>query len=229
LQMAGEQGPLWIVARRQSAGYGRRAREWRHDVGDFAGTLLFRPAAQPALFGQISFITALAVAETIAALVRDDSVTVKWPNDVLIHGGKAAGVLLEHIGPKDKPLLAVGIGINVISKPGNLDYPAARLMDHMGTPAPLAAALAASIDARFWTLIDLWMRDGFAPIRTAWLAKAAGLGKAITVRMPNEEISGIFDDIDETGGLVLRFNGATRIISAGEIFFGPTDGKQKRD
>lgn len=226
-QAAGANGPLWIIAKNQTAGYGRRSREWRQDAGDFAGTLLFCPKAKAENLGQLSFVTALAVAETMNALVKRD-VTIKWPNDVLINGGKAAGILLERIGPKAQPLLAIGIGINVTSRPEGLPYPAARLIDHLAA-APSIEAIADSLDERFWTLTDLWLRDGFAPIRSAWLARAGGLGRAITVRLPTEEISGIFDDLDETGALVLRFDGGKRIISTGEVFFRPSGAQRTQD
>ena len=66
-----------------------------------------------------------------------------------------------------------------------------------------------------------WAASGFGPIRQAWLAKAAGLGETLKVRMPRETISGVFDTISESGELKLRLpDGGVRMIAAGEVFFG---------
>ena len=95
LAEGGETGPLWITALRQHAGRGRRGRAWETGDGNLAATYLFttrKPAAEAA---QVSFVAALAVADLIEAFVPDGPVTLKWPNDPLIAGAKAAGILVE--------------------------------------------------------------------------------------------------------------------------------------
>ncbi len=211
----GEAGPRWFLALTQTAGYGRRGREWSQSAGDFAATLLFSPEGPPDRLGQLSFVAALALASVFDEFMAEDKTALKWPNDVLIEGAKAAGILLENLGNR----LLIGAGVNIVSKPEGLAYPAARLIDH--TPAsPSPQDLLASLDTHFWRLHRQWREQGFAPIRAAWMARAAGLGGDITVRLPGETLAGVFDGIDETGALILRSDARTRTIAAGEVFFG---------
>ncbi|PQA89461.1 biotin--[acetyl-CoA-carboxylase] ligase [Hyphococcus luteus] len=211
---AGEAGPLWVLALAQTAGYGRRGRGWEQQTGDFACTLLFKPDALPASWGQISFIVALALASVLDELMPEEKIALKWPNDVLLDGAKCAGILLESLGAA----LSIGVGVNIVTAPEGLPYPVARLMDHAAQP-PAPQKLAERLDHHFWTFYRLWRAQGFAPIRDAWLARAVGLGVDITVRLPNEELSGVFEGLDETGALVLRSPAGRRTIAAGDVFF----------
>lgn len=212
----GEAGPRWFVALTQTAGYGRRERGWEQQTGDFAGTLLMRPEGAPADLGQLSFVVALAVAATLDESIGEVLIALKWPNDVLVNGGKCAGILLEMSGPN----LFIGVGVNIVSRPVGLAYKTARLIDH-GDTTPPPQAVAGRLDEHFWRYYRQWRREGFAPIRDAWTARAVGLGEAVTVRLPNDELVGVFDGIDETGALILRSAAGTRTIAAGEVFFGP--------
>ena len=212
---AGEGGPVWILALSQTAGYGRRGRAWEQATGDFAGTLLFTPDAPPDHWGQISFIIALALASAFDEVIGEERVTLKWPNDVLVEGAKAAGILLESFGAQ----LSIGIGVNMVSAPEGMPYKVARLMDYVSPPSP--ADFAALLDAHFWRFYGPWQENGFASVRSSWLARAAGLGSEIAVRLPNEDINGVFEGIDETGALILRLEAGKRTIAAGEVFFGP--------
>ncbi|MEN6541129.1 biotin--[acetyl-CoA-carboxylase] ligase, partial [Parvibaculum sp.] len=81
---AGEPGPIWITAERQTAGRGRRGREWVSPSGNFMGTLLLRPQANPRKAAELSFVAALAVHDAVDGLLspalRPD-LKLKWPND----------------------------------------------------------------------------------------------------------------------------------------------------
>ena len=216
----GARGPSWIVALQQTAGYGRRGRAWTQDSGDFAGSLLFTTDAPKDLLGQLSFVAALAVHDAVAGLVATGDVRIKWPNDILIDKAKVSGLLLEMVDPGAAPALVFGVGVNMISKPEDTAYPTARLLDH-GLAAPVAPAdFAALVDAAFWAAHGLWRAQGFAPIRDMWLARAAGRGEAMTARLPDETVSGVFEGLDPAGGLILRIEGGTRIINAGDVYFG---------
>ncbi len=213
---AGAGGPVWILALRQTAGYGRRGRRWEQETGDFAGTLFFKPHAPMERWGELSFIIALALASAVDESIGEDKITLKWPNDVLIEGGKCAGILLENLGSH----LSIGVGVNMVTAPDGMPYAVARLVDYI-TPPPGPGAFAASLDAHFWKYYRQWKTAGFAPIRDVWLARAGGLGRTITVRLPNQELKGVFEGIDETGALVLRSEAGTRTIAAGDVFFSP--------
>jgi biotin-(acetyl-CoA carboxylase) ligase len=157
---------------------------------------------------------ALAVSDTIAAFAPQAAIAVKWPNDVLAERRKIAGILLE-AGPG---WLAVGMGVNLAAAPEDTEFPAIALADLGVTPPSPDAALAV-IANRFAHWYDVWVEDGFEPLRTAWLARAGGLGMPIRARLPHEERHGVFEGIDANGALLLNEQGRIRPISAGEVFF----------
>ncbi len=208
--------PVWIIALRQTAGYGRRGRRWEQEAGDFAGTLLFKPEAPPEQWGQLSFVIALALVSAFDSLIGEDKIDLKWPNDVLVDGGKCAGILLENLGAH----LSIGVGVNMVTAPEGMPYKVARLVDYV-SPPPGPGAFAASLDGHFQRYYGIWVAEGFAPIRDIWLKRARGVGAHITVRLPSAEFSGIFEGIDESGALILRTGEGTRTIAAGDVFFSP--------
>lgn len=214
------------MARRQTAGYGRRGRGWAQEAGDLAASLVLPLnkgtvgglVETPALFG---FALSLALAETVDALNIPASLTrVKWPNDVLIDGAKLSGILLEREEAESGAMLVAGIGVNIVHKPDIVDYPTARLVDHLtGTP-PAPEELLDLLDRRLQHHLAGLSKDGFAPLRTAWLARAARRGEAVTVRLPRETQEGTFEGLDENGNLLLRQGDTLRSIATGDVFFG---------
>jgi BirA family biotin operon repressor/biotin-[acetyl-CoA-carboxylase] ligase len=214
LAEAGDVGPLWISAARQTAGRGRRGRAWETGESNLAATLLLRPEAPPSVIGQLSFAAALAVAETVAHFAPHAAVTVKWPNDVLADGKKIAGILLE----AGHGWLAIGIGINLAHHPDGTDFPATSL-PQLGIAPPSCDEALTVLAARFARWYDAWMGHGFDVLRTAWLARASGLGAPITARLPHETRAGLFEGIDASGALLLNEQGHVRAITAGEVFF----------
>ncbi|MEL6417973.1 MAG: biotin--[acetyl-CoA-carboxylase] ligase, partial [Pseudomonadota bacterium] len=105
-------GPQWILALHQTAARGRRGRAWAMSAGNFAATLVLPITEAPAQAALRSFVAALALREALLAVTgRDDAFALKWPNDVLLRGGKVAGILLESVGSgKSVSHLAIGIG-----------------------------------------------------------------------------------------------------------------------
>ncbi|WP_322866007.1 biotin--[acetyl-CoA-carboxylase] ligase [Aquicoccus sp. G2-2] len=216
-------GPEWILALRQTQGRGRRGRPWRDPDGNFAATLVMRPGGAPEIVALRSFVAALALYDAVAlAIGRAEGLTLKWPNDVLLNGGKLAGILLESSGQGDAIThFAIGIGVNLKNRPETVEAGAVRpvsLGEETGVEiAPeefldLLAAAYAGWEQRF--------KDyGFAPIREAWLARAARLGREITARTSRDEWRGIFETVDEQGNLVLSTAGTRRAIAAAEVFF----------
>lgn len=221
----GERGPLWICARRQTAGRGRRGREWDSPEGNLMATLLIAPGVGAADAARLSFVAALAVHDLVSAYAIRAAVRVKWPNDVLIDGKKVAGILLEssgHEGQNIVPWLAVGIGVNLIHAPAAATFPATFLgaHGHAPTPGEALAELAQAWETRF----RVWRVGGFAAIREAWLAVAAGVGQQIEVRLPGETLQGRFETLMPDGALSLLLpTGARRAITAGEVFFATKD------
>jgi len=215
---AGARGALWIVAVEQTGGYGRRGAPWEQAAGDIAASLLFDPRAGKETLGQLSFVAALAAADAIRRFAPRLPLALKWPNDILAGGGKIAGLLLELIETPRGPLIALGVGVNIVSKPEIADYPAARLIDWLdGAPAPGPQDFVRVLDEAFDAWRNRWRKEGFSPIRAAWLEAAAQKGEKIRVRLPHETIEGVFADLDSTGALVLDCDGARRLVAAGTI------------
>lgn len=211
LAEAGERGPVWITATRQTAGRGRRGRAWEQGDGNLAATLLIHPTGD---FAQLSFAAALAVAETAESFAPGAAITVKWPNDVLADGRKLAGILLE----SGDGWLAVGIGINLASHPDGTEFPATSLAQ-LGVAVPSSQDVLTLLAARFAHWYGAWMTNGFETLRTAWLARAGGLGAPIRARLPHETRHGVFVGLDASGALLLNEQGQVRAITAGEVFF----------
>lgn len=221
LARAGEAGPIWITAARQTAGRGRRGRAWESPTGNLAATLFLRPERSAAQSAQLSFVAALAAVEAVSAFSGQARLAVKWPNDVLAEGRKIAGILLESAGAGAAGLdwLAVGIGVNLASHPEGTEFPATSLAA-LGEPAPAPAEVLSRLASAWAKWYEAWRARGFSDIRDAWLARAAGLGARIRARLQNEETSGVFEGIDETGALLLREQpDRLRAIAAGEVFF----------
>jgi BirA family transcriptional regulator, biotin operon repressor / biotin---[acetyl-CoA-carboxylase] ligase len=214
----GEQGPLWVTARLQSAGRGRRGRAWTSGPGNLHATLLLADPSPPALAPQLSFVAALALHDAvvqIAAPIRPH-LELKWPNDMLCRGAKLAGILLEGEGT---PLsVAIGIGVNCAEHPDGTAYPATDFAAEgvMVTPVRLLRALSAAMLRR----LRQWERgEHFATIRADWLERASGLGHELRVRLAGRELTGRFDSLDTSGRLLLRLpDGGIEAVAAGDIF-----------
>lgn len=222
---AGARGPLWIVASEQSAGRGRRGRSWASPVGNLYATLMLTDTAPPAAAAQLGLVAGLALhdAAVAAAPALAARLALKWPNDLLCAKRKIAGILVE--GEGDPVTVAVGIGVNCCRRPDASEFPATDFASEGADvqPAALFDDLAAAMQAR----LTQWNRGaGFASIRDGWLARAAGLGEPILVRLSERETTGRFETIDDGGRLLLRREtGGVEAIAAGEVFpFGRTGG-----
>jgi BirA family biotin operon repressor/biotin-[acetyl-CoA-carboxylase] ligase len=221
LAESGIEGPLWLLADRQTRGRGRRGREWLSPTGNLYATLLLRPEHGIARCAELSFAAALAVSELVALQAPQADVRVKWPNDVLADERKIAGILLESASNNGiRPdWLAIGFGLNLKSHPEEVNYPATSLLE-LGAKAPPPREALASLAEAFAKWYGLWLERGFVPVRDAWLARAARVGMRIRARIADRETSGVFEGIDETGALLLRESAnRLRTISAGEVYF----------
>ncbi|MDS9467418.1 biotin--[acetyl-CoA-carboxylase] ligase [Paracoccus sp. MBLB3053] len=219
-------GPAWFMTHQQVAGRGRRGREWVMPAGNFAGTLFLRPKGGPAAAAQISFVAALALFDALKdACGPSARLAIKWPNDVLLNGGKVAGILLESAGAgQDLTGLAVGIGVNLAAAPDPASVEKRAI-------APVSVLAETGLTVSPEEFLDLlapafarWLGQfetyGFAPIRSAWLARAARIGETILARTGQEETKGVFEGIDDTGALVLSTSAGRRCLPAADVFFG---------
>ena len=222
---AGHTASQWVVARRPSAGRGRRGREWASDSGNLFATLLILTSRPPAEAAQVTFVAALAVADLLDAFAVPGTVSIKWPNDVLIAGEKAAGILIESGAHANGALwLAVGIGVNLAHAPEGTERPATSLAAHLRSdiPNPPSIDTAATVLAEaFADWQGRWEQFGFQPILDAWCARTNGLDGPCVARLGHETVTGVADGVAPDGALRLRTSdGSLRLISAGDVFFG---------
>ncbi|WP_106353672.1 biotin--[acetyl-CoA-carboxylase] ligase [Yoonia maritima] len=214
--------PTWIMARTQTAARGRRGRPWIVPAGNLNTTLVFKPGCSPADAAKRSFLAANALQAALAIYVQPEKLALKWPNDVLLSGGKVAGILLESSGQGGVvDWLSIGIGVNLAHTPDGVT-------DAAFAPTSLRAAggwdvvpedfLSVLADA-YATQEEKLRTIGFAGIRDDWLSKAARLGEVITARTAREEITGLFETVDLDGNLVLQTAQGPRVIPAADVYF----------
>lgn len=211
---------LVIWAREQTAGRGRRGREWASPPGNLYCSFLLHPDFSPEVAMRVGFVAAIALADTVASVLpRSSFVHTKWPNDVLIEDKKISGILLESATDAAGTLewLVVGTGVNIESHPDETEYPATSLHAE-GAHSINDAKLLEIYCLRYLAWYVTWKKLGFGPVRQAWLRRARGLGEPITVRLANETINGIFETMDEDGALILNTDGVKRRITAGDVF-----------
>jgi BirA family biotin operon repressor/biotin-[acetyl-CoA-carboxylase] ligase len=200
-----------VWAREQTGGRGRRGRHWASPVGNLYSSTVFRPDCMAPRATELGFVAALAVAD-IVPVGRE--VRVKWPNDVMVDGGKIAGILLESAigqGGRVEHVVA-GIGVNVGFAPqvAEMRYPGAALG---GSVEPALEQLTQALARR----LAEWRRHGFETVRAAWLAKAGPLGMDVDVRLGEDLVRGRFAGMDREGALLLDTENGPRKIVSGEL------------
>jgi BirA family biotin operon repressor/biotin-[acetyl-CoA-carboxylase] ligase len=225
----GDSGPLWITAMAQTQGHGRRGRTWISPLGNLYASLLLSNPSPFEHAPQLAFVAALAVRDAVAfeAKALAPELKFKWPNDLLLDGGKCAGILIEGEaapeGEAGKRLtVVIGIGVNCSSHPPIADrgigFPATDLRTHGAAIAP--EQLFARLSATMCRRIAQWDRGRGCPaILRDWLADARGIGEPIAVRNGDAEMQGRFVGLDHSGRLMLEgADGAITKIAAGDVF-----------
>lgn len=212
---AAARGEKFIVsAASQTGGRGRRGRAWDSLTGNLFVSFAFPAALKDA--SRLIFIVSLGLLETVRRLKPGIDVCLKWPNDVLVNGGKVSGILMEKAAGD---YMVVGIGVNVAAAPRREDilYPVASLRE-AGLVIDRLDFLKEYVGV-FDDLLAEWKEKGFAPLRERWLANAKNLGKEINVHMEHEDKKGIFNGVDENGALLLETPSGIEKIYAGDIFY----------
>jgi len=223
---AGQQDRLWIVAKRQSQGRGRRGRKWITEPGNLFATLLLSWPGPVSVLSQLSFVAAVAVADLIGKLILQSpsrsEVRLKWPNDILLDNAKIGGILIEtsSIGIQSTAI-AIGIGINVANHPTqSLAYPTTDLTEHRlcTNCIEVFEKLAISFDH----YLALWQSgDGFSLIKQRWLDFGPSIGQELKIDTGVNIVTGCFAGLDQNGGLQLRMaDGSQQVILAGDVIAG---------
>ena len=216
---------LVILTDSQTAGKGRRGRRWVDVPGrNVLMSVLFRPLFPPYL---LVMMTSLAVVDAIADICQVVA-TIKWPNDVLIEDRKVAGILIETSHDSSGHMFAVaGIGVNVngsieeLAKHSSIQVPLTTIATtlestsgHKVSREVFIARLLRYIEESYFALqlentdrsdVKIVNKDPFTRlIRERWRSQLATLGRTVVVQQGNSVISGIAEDVDEGGELLLR-------------------------
>ncbi len=213
----GAQGDV-IVAEQQTAGRGRRGRQWQSPfASNIYLSLVWEFAGGAAALEGLSLAVGVAVVDALAACSLG-GVALKWPNDVLVDGRKLAGVLLEMSGDAAGPCkVIVGVGLNV-------NMPAAPAIDQpwvdvntlaMGTVSRNQLVIA--LLNQLLPLLSHYERSGFASIRERWLALNAFQGEQVFVTLGDEVIVGHMAGVDGSGALLLDTVSGRRVFNGGEV------------
>jgi BirA family transcriptional regulator, biotin operon repressor / biotin---[acetyl-CoA-carboxylase] ligase len=210
LAAAGAPHGTVVHADEQGAGRGRFGRTWFSPPGNLYLSVLLRLDLPLARVPELSFVTAITVADAVDALLPKQSrATLKWPNDVLVNDGKIAGILVETADGAQ----ILGVGLNVLESPRNPPYKTSTLVGSGGIATVDGARdiLLASLEKR----LEAWTEHGFAPIRAEWLLRAHPIGTALRASIGGLTEEGLFAGLDADGAMLLDTpDGRKRIVSA---------------
>jgi BirA family transcriptional regulator, biotin operon repressor / biotin---[acetyl-CoA-carboxylase] ligase len=209
-----------VMAERQTAGRGRRGREWVSPPGRNAYlSAILRPELPPQRAAELTLVAAVALCHAVRRAGVDAG--IKWPNDLVVGGRKLCGILTELAADPDQvQWVVVGAGVNVNATaadlPGELRETATSLAIERGQPVPRALFAAASL-----TLLEEWLdlhaERGFAPIRDEWRVLSDTLGREVRVTTDGREIEGLAEDLDASGALLVRAAGRLEVVHSGDV------------
>ena len=203
-----------LRSRKQTAGRGRRGRNWISDKGNLFFSLAFEYNIKQS--GPLVICASLSLWQTIKKYSPTADAKIKWPNDVLLNDSKVSGMLLEK--GKDNYII-IGIGVNILHSPKNdtILYKTTSLQDcGIFTEAEDFMNNYLSI---FSENISKLQNDGFNDLKKLWLDNVKGLGEKIIVRQNNTKKEGIFVGIDEYACLLLKTKDEISKILAGDVFY----------
>lgn len=209
-----------LAADLQTAGRGRRGRVWQSWPGaslTFSALWRFAPGA-PVPAG-LSLVAGLAVARTLEEL-GVEGVQLKWPNDVLIHGKKLAGILVELLPGRGRtPAAVVGVGINLRLPPeAGVDYPTGvtDLATCLAQP-PGTSRLLGLVLVQLNRLLEIYAAAGFVALRGAWQQRNAFADLPVRIIGEAEALAGTCLGVDEDGALLLQTEDGLRRVLSGEV------------
>ncbi|HIJ83054.1 MAG TPA: biotin--[acetyl-CoA-carboxylase] ligase, partial [Magnetococcales bacterium] len=223
LAAEGEPEGTVVVADHQTRGRGRLGRVWESPGNvNLYFSMILRPRVEPQHTAQMTLISGLALAETVAG-IGVKGVEIKWPNDLLLDGGKLAGILTEMAAEEGRVHhVVVGVGLNVnaakVAYSPEIQTIARSLGDHLQKTVKRAPLLADFL-FRFEGWYRRYLDDGFASIREAWIESSGIRGKQVRVNLMKESFSGEALDMDGEGFLLVRRHGdrEVRRVIAGDV------------
>ncbi len=210
-----------VVAESQTNGKGRRGRSWVSPPGEGLWfSLVLRPKVLPSLAPMLTLAAALAVSAGIED-VCGLSARIKWPNDIVLSGRKAAGILTELSAETTEihyVVIGVGVNVNMADFPEEIRRTATSLFIESGTRfhrCDILAAILARMEQFYETFLDT--RD-LSILREEYMQRLANLGEEVVVLAPEGERRGVCEGIDEYGRLLVRGeDGSIEKVFSGEV------------
>lgn len=214
-----------LVADRQSAGRGRRGRQWLSAPEDsLTFSVLWRFSGPPGRLSGMSLAVGVALARALQQLGAR-GVCLKWPNDVLLAGNegfaKLAGILIELSSDRRGSTAIIGIGLN-LRPPENLPaqaqtQAASGLLQAMGS-LPERHLLLAVILQELLAVFEVFANEGFVGLQSAWQSFHAWQDQPVRILDEQApEITGICRGVDADGSLLLETPAGLRSIHAGDV------------
>ena len=223
LALEGSPEGTCTVAEAQQAGKGRLSRAWFSPAGkNLCLSVILRPSVHPSNVYPITFISSLAVYDTIES-VTGIQPSLKWPNDVLINGKKICGTLLElSIETDIVKFVIVGIGLNINMKEKEiieeLRQKATSLYletKKIFERAYVCGILLSNLEKYYL----LFTQNGENEICRIWENRSGIKGKYMEIKQMGEVYKGVSEGIDSKGAMLLNIEGQTKRIIAGDVSF----------
>lgn len=202
-----------ILAEQQTTGRGRRGRTWLSRPGCGVWMSLIARGFAPEKAGELPLVTAIAVCRAIGDLCFETP-QIKWPNDIVLHGKKLCGMLLE----MGQGFAVIGAGINVLGRDFPDELPNAGSIQSTTGRAIERAALVEAFLMRFEESYKAWLERGFFPLLPDYRALSCTLGREVRAFCPDGEYVGVALDVSPDGALLLRLSdGILKTLYAGDV------------
>jgi|TARA_B100001750_G_C15495484_1_gene593864 BirA family biotin operon repressor/biotin-[acetyl-CoA-carboxylase] ligase len=210
---------FWVIAESQVKGRGRMGHSWESPKGNLFATLMFNAFFNLSNISQLSLVASLSVSEALKNFINinENEVYLKWPNDILVNRKKISGVLIESKKDKNSLKIIIGIGVNTVKKPNNIDSDPISLYECSDKKISNSKFFHTLLTYMDRNIVKLKNND-FKYIRNKWLANAIGFNKTISVKQFGKEtITGIFCGLGNSGELVIKEDNKKTTIVNGTI------------
>ena len=219
LASTGEGEGTVVKAGTQSAGRGRRSREWFSPEGGLWFSVILRPKFPAGRIPMLTLLAGVAVANAVRTFTGLEA-GVCWPNDILVNGKKVCGILCEAGGYEKNKFVILGIGINSDFHTGELPLELLKkpttLRDELGHKVDseqLFQAVLSELDR----LYGQSSKGVFEQVLSEWAKLDVLKGKTVRVNTPSGELFGVASGLDSDGSLLLEAEGKVKRVSAGDV------------
>lgn len=206
-----------LLTDHQTSGHGRLGRQWIAPPGSsLMVSVRLRPAIPPQRWNWLPVIAGLGLQAAVTQFAGAAAVGLKWPNDLLVNGHKAAGILVQTAGP----VAVIGVGCNVSVGEAELPVPNATSLRLQGIEVDrlqLLDALLTGIGSWYQALEATGGDAERAGVAAAYRRVCLSLGQTVVVQVPGDHLRGEAIDVAEDAGLVLQTAAGRRVVHAGDV------------